>query len=115
MTVRGVCLYADEFSATFYVRKFPFIHNQWLFHRTHIELNLTPPKIHFTFSRKYGTINFNFTSLEAVICGDKIILEGTEYAVGEDGYVVAASSGMHVGTMGENGKIDKFENIEFVY
>ena len=41
--------------------------------------------------------------------------DGTEYAVGEDGYVVATSSGMHVGTMGKDGKIEKFEPMELVY
>jgi len=63
----------------------------------------------------YDNPNFDFTSLEAVICGDKIILEGTEYAVGEDGYVAATSSGMQIGTIGSDGTIEKFEPIELVY
>ena len=63
----------------------------------------------------YDNPNFEFNSREAIICGDKIILDGSEYAVGEDGYVVCTSSGMQVGTIGEDGKIEKFEMIELVY
>ena len=58
---------------------------------------------------------FDFNYREAVICGDKILIEGSEYAIGADGYVVWTSSGMQVGTIGEDGKIEKFEPIELVY
>jgi len=63
----------------------------------------------------YDNPNFEFNSREAVICGNQIIIEGKEYSVGADGYVVCTSSGMQIGTMGEDGKIEKFENIELVY
>ena len=63
----------------------------------------------------YDNPNFEFDSREAVICGDKILIEGSEYAIGADGYVVWTSSGMQVGTIGEDGKIEKFEPIELVY
>jgi len=58
---------------------------------------------------------FNVKCKEAVVCGDKIILDGQEYSVGADGYVVYHSGGMMIGTMGEDGKIEKFELIELVY
>ena len=63
----------------------------------------------------YDNPNFEFDSREAVICGDKILIEGSEYAIGADGYVVWTSVGMQVGTIGEDGKIEKFEPIELVY
>ena len=63
----------------------------------------------------YDNPNFEFDSREAVICGDKILIEGSEYAIGADGYVVWTSGGMQVGTIGSDGKIEKFENIELVY
>ena len=63
----------------------------------------------------YDNPNFEFDSREAVICGDKILIEGSEYAIGADGYVVWTSAGMQVGTIGEDGKIEKFEPIELVY
>ena len=63
----------------------------------------------------YDNPNFEFNSREAVICGNQIILEGSEYSVEADGYVVCTSSGMQIGTMGEDGKIEKFKPIELVY
>jgi len=63
----------------------------------------------------YDNPNFEFTSREAVICGNQIIIEGKEYSVGADGYVVCTSRGMQVGTIGEDGKIEKFEPIELIY
>ena len=62
----------------------------------------------------YDNPNFEFKSLGAVVCGDKIILEGQEYSV-KDGTIVYTFVGMMVGTMGEDGKIEKFEPIELVY
>ncbi|MBE6665860.1 MAG: hypothetical protein E7603_06560 [Ruminococcaceae bacterium] len=58
---------------------------------------------------------FDFNYREAVICEDKILIRGQEYSVGADGYVVYHSGGMMIGTMGEDGKIEKFEPIELVY
>ncbi len=63
----------------------------------------------------YDNPNFEFNSREAVICGNQIIVDGSEYAVGADGYVVCTFSGMQVGTIGLDGKIDKFEMIELIY
>ena len=62
----------------------------------------------------YDNQNFVPVSMTAVIYGDKMLLEGTEYTV-ENGVIVNSSGGMQVGTMGENGNIDKFEPIELVY
>ena len=62
----------------------------------------------------YDNPNFEFKSLGAVVCGDKIILEGQEYSV-KDGTIVYTFVGMMVGTMREDGKIEKFEPIELVY
>jgi len=58
---------------------------------------------------------FSFHYREAVICGDKILIRGQEYSVGADGYVVYHSGGMMIGTIGPDGKIEKFEPIELVY
>ena len=62
----------------------------------------------------YDNPNFEFNSREAVICDNKIIIEG--HSVGmRDGYADTWDSGMKIGTIGSDGKIDKFENIELVY
>ena len=63
----------------------------------------------------YDNPNFEFNSREAVLCGDQIIIEGREYSIGADGYIVRPSNSMQVGTIQEDGTIDKFENIELVY
>jgi len=60
----------------------------------------------------YDNPNFEFPS-EALISGDKIILEGNEFSF-KDGNVVYNEC-MKVGTIGPDGKIEKFENIELVY
>ncbi|MBE6666634.1 MAG: hypothetical protein E7603_10575 [Ruminococcaceae bacterium] len=61
----------------------------------------------------YDNSNFEFVSLEAVISGDQIIIEGRDISV-QDGNVVY-NHGIKIGTIGPDGKIDKFENIELVY
>ena len=58
--------------------------------------------------------NFEFLSDEAIICGDKFIISAREIYV-KDGVTVAYDNGMRVGTIGSDGKIDKFEPIELVY
>ena len=63
----------------------------------------------------YDNPNFEFKSLEAVVCGNQIIFSGQEYATGTDGYLFYTFGGMLVGTMGEDGKIEKLEMLEFVY
>ena len=62
----------------------------------------------------YDNPNFEFKSLGAVVCGDKILIRGQEYSV-KDGTIVYTFVGMMVGTMREDGKIEKFEPIELVY
>jgi len=62
----------------------------------------------------YDNPNFEFKSNEAVVYEDKIILNGNEFSVNADGSAVS-NIGMMVGTIGSDGKIDKFEPIELVY
>ena len=62
----------------------------------------------------YDNPEFEFDSKEAVIFGDRIIIKGVYMGV-RDGVVTSWDSGMKVGTIGEDGKIEKFENIELVY
>jgi len=58
--------------------------------------------------------SLDFIGREAVVTGNEIIIEG--HSVGmRDGYATTWDSGMKVGTMGEDGKIEKFEPIELVY
>jgi len=63
----------------------------------------------------YDNPNFEFKSLDAVVCGNKLIFQGQEYATGADGYIFYTFGGMLVGTMGEDGKFEKLEMLEFVY
>jgi len=63
----------------------------------------------------YDNPNFEFKSLDAVVCGNKLIFQGQEYATGADGYLFYTFGGMLVGTMGEDGKFEKLEMLEFVY
>ena len=63
----------------------------------------------------YDNPNFEFKSLEAVVCRNKLIFQGQEYATGADGYLFYTFGGMLVGTMGEDGKFEKLEMLEFVY
>ena len=63
----------------------------------------------------YDNPIFEFISLEAVVCGNKLIFKGQEYATGADGYLFYTFGGMLVGTMGEDGKFEKLEMLEFVY
>ena len=62
----------------------------------------------------YDNPNFEFNSREAVICDNKIIIEGRSIGM-RDGYADTWDRAMKIGTIGEDGKIDKFENIELVY
>jgi len=62
----------------------------------------------------YDNPNFEFKSREAVICDSKIIIDGWSIGI-RDGYADRWDSGMKIGTMGEDGKIEKFEPIELVY
>jgi len=62
----------------------------------------------------YDNPNFEFNSREAVICDNKIIIEGRSVGM-RDGYADTWDSGMKVGTIGPDGKIEKFEPIELVY
>ena len=58
--------------------------------------------------------DFTFNSREAVIFDDKIIISG-QYVGMRNGAAEMWDRSMKVGTIGPDGKIEKFENIEFVY
>ena len=58
--------------------------------------------------------DFTFNSREAAIFDDKIIISG-QYVGMRNGAAEMWDNGMKVGTIGPDGKIEKFENIEFVY
>ena len=62
----------------------------------------------------YDNPEFEFSSMDAVVCGKKLILEGCYIGI-RNGVAEVWDSAMKVGTIGEDGKIDKFENIELVY
>ena len=62
----------------------------------------------------YDNPEFEFKSGEAVICDGKIILDG-QYVGVRNGVAEAWDNGMKVGTIGTDGKIEKFENIELIY
>ncbi len=51
---------------------------------------------------------------EGIVIGDKILIPG--YCVGiRDGYAAVWDSGFKTGTIGPDGKIEEFENVEFIY
>jgi len=62
----------------------------------------------------YDNPEFEFISREAIICGNQLIIEGQGIGV-RDGIAKSWDKAMKIGTIGSDGKIEKFENIELVY
>ena len=62
----------------------------------------------------YDNPEFEFCSSDAIICGDQFIILGRSAGI-RDGSPQTWDRGMKVGTIGPDGKIDKFEPIELVY
>ena len=62
----------------------------------------------------YDNPEFDFDSLEAVVFENKMIIRGY-YVANRNGFAEFWDSQIKIGAMGEDGKIEKFENIELVY
>ncbi|MBR5187757.1 MAG: hypothetical protein IKW18_04720 [Clostridia bacterium] len=65
----------------------------------------------------YDNPNFAFgsSSDDAAIVGDKLLIWGNEYSFDENGYVKKDVQRLKVGTIGPDGTIDKFEDVELIY
>ena len=62
----------------------------------------------------YDNPEFEFESREAVIYEDKLIIKGRYIGI-RNGTEDDWDYGMHIGTIGPDGKIERFEMMELVY
>ena len=62
----------------------------------------------------YDNPEFEFESREAVICEDKLIIKGRYIGI-RNGTEDDWDYGMHIGIIGSDGKIERFEMMELVY